>query len=85
MVVTPYTSRWFSLLTLKDPLLFCVCNGLDEKYMDLKKGDIVLVSRWRKYVCIHVCLTVCACLCVVYLCTVYCACVCILRSMQMTA
>ncbi|KAL5272053.1 hypothetical protein ACHWQZ_G000308 [Mnemiopsis leidyi] len=48
VITQPYNARWFSQLTLSNPILFCVCNGLDEQYLAVEKGDKVLVSRWRK-------------------------------------
>ncbi|XP_063692408.1 palmitoyltransferase ZDHHC6-like isoform X2 [Bolinopsis microptera] len=48
VITGPYVTNWFSRLTLANPLLFCVCNGLDEQYIAVNKGDKVLVSRWRK-------------------------------------
>ena len=48
VVVVPYSGSFCSGLTLRNPCLLLICNGLDEQYLPIEIGDTVMVSRYRK-------------------------------------
>eukprot|EP00116_Pleurobrachia_bachei_P013105 sb/3473367/ len=47
-IVRSYNAAWFSAITMANPLLFCVCNAIDDPYLKVEEGEQVFVSRYRK-------------------------------------